>query len=225
MKKLMILFSLMVTIFSLLLGSCDEELPVYQAPNNRFAGALKPSYILTPSNNEMSIELFVLNVFDETFQAPGILKGSIEIVSVKDPSVRRIFTLGSGNLIRTPEYNRTTGILTMDPGDTVHMGVTWLLDDERDKDLRIDFFRYVQDKTCPLRCLAYPEDFIITAELKLYDQRAPIRFGPLRYSFCLVSNYVNPRFGCPPILTSSPCVLKPSDIGGGCSPEDFNPIL
>lgn len=223
MKKQLLLFIALAALLSLSAGPCDESLPTYQAPDKIFEGTIQPSYILSVVQNVMSVQLIVRNIFDETFQAPGILKGNIEIVSASDPSIRKTFIIGPANVIRAPGYDRNTGMLLIDPQDTIRVGVQWNFIDDNGKDLRTQFFQYIEDPTCSLRCLAYTEDFIISGELKVYDQRAPVRFGPINYSLCFASNYVLTRC-CPPIITSAPCNLQPQPSQKRCFPTYFGTL-
>ncbi|MBI3586325.1 MAG: hypothetical protein HY088_04255 [Ignavibacteriales bacterium] len=219
-----------LALVSLSLGPCDESLPTYQAPDKIFEGTIQPSYILSVVQNVMSVQLIVRNIFDETFQAPGILKGSIEIVSVSDPSIRKTFAIGPSNVIRAPGYDRNSGMLLIDPQDTIRLGIQWdFKADDNGKDLRTQFFRYIVDSTCDIlkthgisRGLAYTEDFILRGELKIYDQRAPVYFGPVRYSLCFVSRYVTSNC-CPPIMTSEHCGLYPENIHKPYHPDGFDP--
>ncbi|MBI3787373.1 MAG: hypothetical protein HY276_03860 [Ignavibacteriales bacterium] len=230
MKAQVVLFSIVVLVFSLSFGPCDESLPTYQAPDKIFEGTLLPTYILSLTQNTLSVQLIVRNIFDETFYAPGILKGTVEIVSAKDPSIRKTFAIGPTNVIRAPGYDRNTGMLLIDPGDTIRVGVQWNFKaDDNGKDLRTQFFQYIIDSTCDLRAkygfargLAYTEDFILRGELKIYDQRAPVYFGPVTYSLCFVSRYVTSNC-CPPINTLSHCSLNPEKGHKPYIPEGFDP--
>lgn len=219
MKSRIILFSVTIVILSLSFGPCDESLPIHQAPDKIFEGFISPAYILTVQQNVMSVQLVVVNIFDETLQAQGILKGNVEIVSARDPSLRKTLEVGPGNIIHARGYDRNSGMLLIDPRDTIRVGVQWdFKTDDSGRDLRTQFFQYIADTVCSTRCLAYTEDFIITGELKIYDQRAPVRFGPSNYALCFVSQWVRPG-DCPPIITSAPCNLRPPQVAKSCSPQ------
>jgi hypothetical protein len=203
----------------LAIGPCSESLPVYQEPQKLFDGKIEGVYVLTISDNSMKVYLSVTNIFDETFEGQGILTGSIEIVSARDPNVRKTFSISGGNVMSARGYDRVTGRLLIDPGDTVRLGVSWNLVDDTGRDLRRDFFSYIQDSTCLeyMRCLAFTEDFVLKGSVKLYDRTAPVLAGPTAYSFCYVTKYVNPK-DCPPIITSAPCNLRPPQLAPPCFP-------
>ncbi|MBI3787376.1 MAG: hypothetical protein HY276_03875 [Ignavibacteriales bacterium] len=206
-------------VASFAFGPCNESLPTYQAPDKIFEGSISTAYLLTIQYNAMSVQLVMVNIFDETFQAQGVLKGYVEIVSARDPSIRKRLEVGPGNVIHARGYDRNTGMLLIDPQDTIRVGVQWdFKADDSGRDLRRQFFQYIADTTCSTRCLAYTEDFIITGELKIYDQRAPVRFGPAGYSLCFVSQWVRPG-DCPPIITSAPCNLRPPQSVKPCTPQ------
>lgn len=215
MKRQIILFSMMVVVLSLSSGPCDESLPSYQEPDKVFETSIEPSYILTIQQNVMSIQLRVVNIFDETFLAQGVLQGSLEITSARDPSIKTTFAIKPGDLIRAPGYNWSTGMLLMNPRDFILFNIAWDFVDDNGIKLSEDFFKYVADASCRnpvnngyLRFLAYREDFIIKGSLKIYEQRAPVEFGPMVYSMCYVSKWIDPKV-CTPIITSAPCDVRP----------------
>jgi len=203
----------------LAIGPCSESLPVYQEPQKLFDGKIEGVYVLTISDNSMKVYLSVTNIFDETFEGQGVLTGSIEIVSARDPNVRKTFSVSGGNVISARGYDRATGRLVIDPGDTLRLGVSWNLVDDSGRDLRRDFFSYIQDSTCLeyMRCLAFTEDFILQGSVKLYDRTAPVLAGPTAYSFCYVTKWISPK-DCPPIITSAPCNLRPPQLVPPCFP-------
>jgi len=203
----------------LAIGPCSESLPVYQEPQKLFDGKIEGAYALTIIDNSMKVYLSVTNIFDETFEGQGVLTGSIEIVSARDPNVRKTFSISGGNVISARGYDRATGRLVIDPGDTLRLGVSWNLVDDTGRDLRRDFFSYIQDATCLeyTRCLAFTEDFVLKGNVKLYDRTAPVLAGPTAYSFCYVTKWINPK-DCPPITTSAPCNLRPPQLVPPCFP-------
>jgi hypothetical protein len=203
----------------LAIGPCSESLPVYQEPQKLFDGKIEGAYALTIIDNSMKVYLSVTNIFDETFEGQGVLTGSIEIVSARDPNVRKTFSISGGNVISARGYDRATVRLVIDPGDTLRLGVSWNLVDDSGRDLRRDFFSYIEDSTCLeyTRCLAFTEDFVLKGNVKLYDRTAPVLAGPTAYSFCYVTKWINPK-DCPPIITSALCNLRPPQLVPSCFP-------
>lgn len=215
---------LILALLSLSFGPCNESLPTYQEPAKVFSGKIEGSYGLTIAENTMAIFFTITNNFDETFQGDASMKGSIEIVSMRDPSVRKTFAIGPANISQSRGYDRTTGRLTIDPRDSIKFQVHWNLIDDNGRDLRTSFFKYIVDPTCDLRCLAFTEDFSIRGNVILFKQTGPVFAEQSVYSFCFVSNWVNPKH-CPPIITSAPCNFRPPQLGKDCLPTYFGPIL
>lgn len=208
-------------------GPCDESLPVYQQPEKIFAARLEGAYSLTITDNSMKVYLVVKNIFDETFQGQAVLKGTIEIISARDPSVRKTFSINPTNVIQAQGYDRQTGVLTIDAGDSVRFGVSWdLTADDNGRDLRTDFFKYIVDPQCEdvPRCLAFREDFILKGQATVFTRTGSISAEQTLYAFCFASRWVNPKY-CPPIITSAPCTLQPPQPSRACFLTDFSPIL
>lgn len=204
-------------------GPCDESLPVYQEPERILDGRIEGAYVLTIQDNSLKVYLKIKNVFDETLQGQAILKGTVEIISARDPQVRKTLVVGPGNIISARGYERNTGRLTIDPGDTITLGVSWdFTADDRGVDLRSNFFQYIKDVTCDSRCLAFTEDFILTGDITVYPQRAPLRMS-VNFPVCFVSRWIKPNF-CPPIITSAVCNLRPPQLAQRCFPREFIPV-
>ena len=198
-------------------GSCNESLPPYDEPQRLFDATVTGDYTLTASDNSMKVYVTVRNTFDETLQARFALGGEVDIVSARDPSVRKTFFLTPGIIMSIPGYDPRTGILTIDPGGTVSLGISWDLVDDSGNDLRASFFRYVEDPACSLRCLAYAEDFVLSGNVQLLERTGPVLFGPVVYSLCFVSQWINPKL-CPPIITGEPCSVRAPKGGVPCYP-------
>jgi hypothetical protein len=198
-------------------GSCDESLPAYVEPSRLFDAAVHGGYALTIIDNSMKVFVTVTNIFDETLQAPALIEGEVDIVSVRDPGVRKTFLLTRANVTSALAIDPYTGVLTIDAGATVNLMVSWDLIDDTKRDLRRAFFKYVDDPSCSARCLAYPEDFVITGYVQLLDRTGPVLFGPVVYSFCHVSHWINPK-DCPPIIVDEPCSVRAPRTGSTCYP-------
>lgn len=215
-----------VIIFSLAAHACKESLPPYVEPVDFLTGRIEGAYVLRLNDNSMRVYFTVKNVFDETLQAPAYFHGTIKVISSRDDSVRKTFTVTTANVISAPGYERSTGILTFPPGDSIWLGVSWDFTDDRGRDLRREFFRYIIDPTCydslATRCLAYTEYFALSGEITIFKQRAPV-VARGDYALCFVSRFVAPKY-CPPIITTDPCNLHPPQPVRGCFPTDFNPI-
>lgn len=218
MKKNTLLLSALVAFLSLSSGPCDETIGPSEEPQRVFKTRVEGFYVLSLIDNSLKVYLIVKNVFDETLQGPPIFKGNIEIISARDPSVRKTFTLTAANVISARGYDRTRSTFTFDSGDSIRVGVSWDFKTDEGRDLRKDFFSYIADKTCQLRCLAFTEDFILKGNIQLFKQTTLAIAETTPYSLCFVSNYVRPS-SCPPIITTEPCNLRPPQVAKSCSPQ------
>lgn len=218
MKQQVIFFVLIATFLSLSSGPCDETIGPSEEPQRVFQTRIEGYYVLSISDNSLKIYLIVKNVFDETLQGPAIFKGSIEITSARAPSVRKSFTLTAANVISARGYDRTRSTFTFDSGDSIRVGVSWDFKTDEGRDLRKDFFSYIQDKTCQSRCLAFTEDFILKGNIQLFKQTTLAIAETTPYSLCFVSGYVPPAV-CPPIITTEPCNLRPPQVAKPCFPQ------
>lgn len=193
MKKQTILFSVTIVVLSLSFGPCDEPLPTYQAPNNVLEATIASTYIVPKF---ISMQLYVRNIFDETFQSKAVFQGTLRITSARDSSVHKTFNLSTSNLIEAKGYDGATHILTLSPGETIRLGVLWFFTDDNGRNLTEEFFRYSTDPQCKLRKIAYAEDFIIGGEITVFDKTGKIIAVPILHSFCYVT--ADPD-ECPPV--------------------------
>lgn len=197
------------SVFLLLVGlslSCKEPLPSYQDPTQVFSGTLRPVYQYSGTQNSLNAQLVVVNDYDETFEGRTLFEGTIEIVLARKPDLKKTFFLSSSNLIQG-KYNPGSRVLTLDPGDSVRVGVAWNFVDDRGTDLRQQEFFYRTDPTCTLRRIAAEEVFTLTGRLKLFDRTEEIKFGPVTYALCHVNVWVDPRL-CTSITPEEACRLR-----------------
>jgi hypothetical protein len=184
-------------------GGCNESLPPYRDPEHVFRSEIKPEYMFYRTGNFLDVQLYVVNIFDETFSAPSLIQGSVEISLHKNPEYTRVFTLTPSD-IRFGKYISSTGILTMDPGDTLKLGIQWNFIDAAGRDLRQEVFQFVADPDCPARMIAQPETFMIKGDLKIYERTATIELGPILYSICYIDRWIDPR-SCITITSAEAC--------------------
>lgn len=218
MKLQTILIVFLIAFLSLSSGPCDETIGPSEEPQRVFKTRVEGFYVLSLIDNSLKVYLIVKNVFDETLQGPAIFKGSVEITSARDPNVRRTFTLTAANVISARGYDRTRSTFTFDSGDSIRVGVSWDFKTDEGRDLRKDFFSYIADKTCQLRCLAFTEDFILKGNIQLFKQTTLAIAEMTPYSLCFVSRYASPG-ACPPIITTDPCNLRPPQNAKTCFPQ------
>ncbi len=207
---------LVFSALALILGPCDESLPPYREPERPFEATLRGDYTLSAIDNSMKVYLTIKNIFDETLQGTANFRGTVEIVSARNPQIQKTFPIRAQNLIQAPGYIPSTGRLTFDPGASLVFLFSWNFVDDRNVDVRSQLFRYVQDATCPTRCLALPEPWILTANISIFDKTGNAT-ARATYSLCFVTTWINPR-ECPPIITSQPCNESAVPRGASCFP-------
>jgi len=191
---------------------CNETLPPYTDPRQVFEGSIEGGYVLTISDNSAKIYLMATNRFDETFDGKAALQGEIQISHATNPSISKTFAISSSNLFTTSKYNSSTGVLRVDPGETVKFGVSWNLVDDGGRDLRSTLFRYWTDLDCGLRCIAEEERFVLTGYIDMFEKTERVFAGPTSFSLCHVNVFVEPRF-CPPIDYTTPCSKRAVTTG------------
>jgi len=214
-------------IFQVLFGSCNETLPVYEMPENVLQCTIEVDYVLSPTDNSIKVYFIIYNAFDETLEAPGVLTGTISLTSVRDPEIKKTYEVGPATIIAARGYNRFTGMLKIDPGDSIRYLVSWNFQQaDNGLDLRTGFFRYYPDLTCNgavfSRCLAYKEEFAVQADVKIYNQTAPqtaSRVIPL----CYVSRWVLPKWCLS--VDAGVCAPNAGQAISTCTPNGFDPIL
>ncbi|GEM_PF-1472363 len=185
--------------------SCNESLPPYQDPTQVFSGVLTPTYLFSNTLNALGVQLVVTNVYDETFESRTQFEGSIEITHAIASQYKKTFFLSAANLIQG-KYDPGSRTLTIDPGDSVRLGVQWNFVDDRGRDLRQDLFTYRVDRTCSpdARRISVEQSFVIRGRIKLFDRTEEISVGPIRFTLCHVSRWVDPRV-CPTIPPDRSC--------------------
>lgn len=184
--------------------TCSEALPPYIDPTDVFDGSIEGAYVLIPSDNSVKIYLKARNRYDETLEGPAVLQGEAEISLARDPSMVRKFTITSANLLTSRNYNPSTGVLRVDPGETMVFGLSWNLVTDNGTNLRGSHFRYWVDLECPMRCVAEAELFIIRGSVIIFDKTGTVTPQPASFSLCHVNAYIEPRL-CPPIDYTIPC--------------------
>lgn len=188
--------------------SCDETLPPYQDPRNVLQGSIRGRYVLNSDVNSLHIILTVKNVYEETFQAQAAIRGTVVVTAKRNSSIQITLPITANNITYTTSYNRATGVLTIDPQDSVVFSTSWNFIDDAGQDLRQIFFEYIPDATCSFREIAVEETFILNGSVKVYDKVSDAGAGPTEFPMCHVTNWVSTLI-CYPVLTDQPCGSRP----------------
>ncbi|HEY6950935.1 MAG TPA: hypothetical protein VI758_00940 [Bacteroidota bacterium] len=154
-----------IGLFSL--NSCEESLPVRRDPTDLFKVQVQAQYNYTQFANVVFVQLVAINEFDETLSDHIGVDGTITVTSDRDTSVRKTFTLSRLNLIHGT-YDPYTATLTINPGDSVVLQVSWDFTDDAGNSLDSAFFHYSVDRTCKQRMVAELEKFTVFGRSKLY---------------------------------------------------------
>ncbi|HLA68788.1 MAG TPA: hypothetical protein VJN65_03715 [Bacteroidota bacterium] len=190
--------------------TCNEALPPFENLGTVIkAGVIRARYVLVVDDNSMEITLSVRHLYDETFEGMTNLNGSVTIALPRLQSVHKTVLFNYTSLTTNQKYNTTTKILRFDPGDTLIFRIRWDFVDDNGDSLKNTAFRYYADPNCPFRCIAEEEVFSLTASLRLFDEVPAAAYGPVPFSVCHVTNWIDSQV-CAPINVSSPCSYFPS---------------
>jgi hypothetical protein len=171
--------------------SCKEALPVYQDPRELFDASFSGFYRLTPGENNVRVYMTIINRFDETLEARGVLNGPLVISWGDDPTLKKTMTWSRANIIYASGYD-TSGTLRFDPGDSIRIGTFWDFIADDGRSLR-ESVQMVHDPDCPIRRIsARPVPLIFEGGFVLYDRTGAINPKPLRFEFTLVYQFVDP---------------------------------
>ncbi|MGH7598270.1 MAG: hypothetical protein ACREOI_18095 [bacterium] len=117
-----------------LFSSCDEELPPYQPPQNALHAVfgvldgVTNRFVSCNTNTRIwnldpiVFKIGVINTFDETLQGPADrVSGRLEIWRAEAPDFEKAIAFTG---VFDPRHVRAN-ILTLDPGDTLEVGLIW----------------------------------------------------------------------------------------------------
>ena len=131
-----------VIILSVVGLSCEDSLPSYVAPTDFLRASVRNisppdvyySYVeffndldqnpVSVSTAAQTIFIDVLSTFDETLQDIPEVSGTLVIQDADIPTMTATIPLTVSNLTG-PQYNTTTKILTLNPGDTLKLRCSW----------------------------------------------------------------------------------------------------
>ncbi len=190
MRQLFINF---VTLLATGLVSCKEPLPEYNDPRDVFDSYLSSVYVCSPTENATKIFLVFVNKYEETLDGEALLTGRLAISRAADRTFQKTVTIGPSNIVYARGYNAATGVLSIDPGDSVRLLVSWNLVADDGRSLR-DEIHFMNDPTCPRRLISIaPVPLIITGNMSVYERTETVTPKSLRYEFTLIKDFVSPR--------------------------------
>jgi hypothetical protein len=207
MKNVVIL-ALSVLLIVILI-SCDEPMPSRNDPGGVLTATFDAQYCIKIfqhfQQNAIRVRLVVRNVYDETLQDKAIFKNSFKITLPRERMIQKSFQFTPEMLKESWRYDRVSGLLTLNPGDTATFTYYWEFIDDAGINLVKSVFLTKPDVDCPGRITARREDFLIGGTFRLYQTiGADFAFTQRQIPVCWVSIY-DPNcaptgIDCPPML-------------------------
>lgn len=122
-----------------IISGCDESLPPRGNPSELFSARISGHYIYSQKANGIGITVSIVNAFDETFQETALLDGYVQFVWQRNPSLRKTVSMQGLQLTYARNFNHQTGILTIDPGDSVTFFYFWDLNSDSNESIPEQF--------------------------------------------------------------------------------------
>ena len=171
--------------------SCNESLPPYDVPSTLFTGTIRPMFVHTRGTH-LWITLTVQNTFDETLQDVPSLRGNLEIILARDPSIHKTVTLDSKDLLYHynallgyPNYanvpNLAGGVLTINSKDSVCFFYDWQFTSDDGVYLPDQVFHMHANPQFPADSIADPEIFILKGYMQVFTKTGLVVFEPVNY--------------------------------------------
>ncbi len=219
-------------IFSILvfwlfgLTACNESLPLREEVSDLVTIQARSMYFTTSHSNypgQIRIFITVINHSDETLDDISPMSGSLEIRwnPPKDEEgqfrMTKTLKLTSNNIFHA-KYNRFTKRLTVDPGDSVVLSVDWDLVTDDGTDL-FEHFAWKYDTKCLVyveylgdfvkvnRKISVSQNFLVKANIKLFDRLAVLYVQDIMVSQCFMFGHVGEvaKGACSDFIQFDPC--------------------
>lgn len=190
--------SALLILSSLSLYSCNESLPSYTEPKDFLTGSIRSigqtevqySHADVNDISKTSVSIFsppqvffidIINTFDETIQDQPEISGTMVLICDAVPNANATINLSQSN-ISTFQYNPVTKLLTLDPGDTLRLRVSWSYktDDGKWGFQKADVESETVDGSGRFMTRAHkPIIYTVTAKVKLFKQVGPLTAKPV----------------------------------------------
>ncbi len=217
-----------VFMFSgLMLASCDESLPARKNIDHLFTSTITSSFYRENGTNYIRLLYTVKNYSDETIQENAVLNGSMEVTWIpsrpeESPTginMTRSFLFSKDHIFTSKGYDRTTGKLLMEPGDSIVFFVQWNLK-TNDSTFLPSYWGTVNDNQCSVlyangftgsRRITLRQRFSISGQVKLFDKLAILFSPPSMVEQCYVAPFVQevnpPTSPCVNVNIINPCTI------------------
>ncbi|MFH0990735.1 MAG: hypothetical protein V1799_12040 [bacterium] len=183
--------------------SCDEPMPSRNDPGGVLTATLDARYYIKImphyQMNCMRIRVVLRNVYDKTLQDKAIFKNAFKITLPRERMIQKSFQLTPDMLKEYWLYDRASGLVTMNPGDTATFTYDWYFIDDQGIDLRNSVFQLQSDRTCPGRIIARREEFLVGGSFRLFQTAGTeLLFTQRLVDVCWMNYY---DVECPPAVT------------------------
>jgi hypothetical protein len=204
----------MIGILSVGFTGCQELLPPREDPNGYFKTELVEAYdVFYPENpvyrrNQVIIFLRIINNLDDVVQDYIDVSGNVVITWQIPPGdnqygldPKRTIPVTAANIITAKGYDRTSGLLTFAPNDTIILAGVWNFKTNDSTNLlgkfsqRIDYRCIVYDNPEyheSYRRVTTLQQFTVTASVRLTKKTSTFYFRPYSFYSCFVIPYYTP---------------------------------
>ncbi len=206
----------------ILFSACEEYLPIREDLSGQVTTSVRSGYLT--ENNQMYIRFYltVKNNLDEVLEGQSAVKGKIQASWVPgkfedinfNPTRTLSFTtynIFSGSV----HYNRVTRKLQLPPNDSIVFYVNWDMKTDDSTYLLDHFPGFVDGECIIIQLNGYPgyrrisnrQKFIVSANVKLFDQLSLLYSQPVTVSHCLVGRYLSASGNCKNVNLIDPCTI------------------
>jgi hypothetical protein len=191
-------------------SGCDETLPQRVEPAKVFTASARGMYIYRITANGAGVVLKIVNTYDETLQEKLSLDGSVDIQWNRSPDYWASIPIKNFTLTYSGVYDSQTGIVTLDPGDSLTFFYLWNFTTNNGVFIP-GMFEYIIDETCPiggdvlLKVSNRTEMFNISGRVKIMDKTGYTLINPSSFNICHYANFWVEAKYCPNNQAGWPC--------------------
>jgi hypothetical protein len=211
-----------VVCSSLFFSACEESIPARDDLSHQVNASVRSGYIT--ENNQMYLRFYltVTNRLDEVLDGQSAVKGTIQISwqpgkyeEITFNPTRKLSFTADNIFSGIAHYNRQTGKLRLPPNDSIVFYVNWDMKTD-DSTYLMNHFPGFVDAECAViqldgylgyRRISNRQQFVVSANIKLYDQLSVLYSQPMTVSHCLVGRYRSASDNCKNLNLIDPCTI------------------